>query len=148
MTLTARSAAACENAKSPPSACKCRCGGAMHGKARGAVRELDQADPHFPDDESPKARRAREKAERWEAQKRLLGIGRLLPPEPLPPRLPVGTTAGDCDEATTAPELRDRDGEQVYFAVWASDCGDGVYREGFYRPGDINWNSVALLRAP
>lgn len=62
-SLTARSAAACENAKSPRSACRCRCGGACHGIARGAVRDLPAGDPHHPDDESPKERKQRERRE-------------------------------------------------------------------------------------
>lgn len=71
-SLTARQAASCENAKSPPSACKCRCGGAAHGKGRGQVRALDTTDPHFPDDEAPADRKRREKREAWEARRRLL----------------------------------------------------------------------------
>lgn len=65
--LTARQAASCENAKSPRSSCKCRCGGAHHGAGRGSVRGLEAGDPHRPDDEDPKARRKRE---RDEAQRR------------------------------------------------------------------------------
>lgn len=36
---------ACENAHGP--VCKCRCGGALHGIARGHVTELPENDPHF-----------------------------------------------------------------------------------------------------
>lgn len=68
--LTARQAASCENAKSPPEKCRCRCGGAKHGLGRGAVRSLPACDPHHPDDESPADRKRREAAERWEAQKK------------------------------------------------------------------------------
>jgi len=64
-SLTARQAASCENAKGPPSACKCRCGGAAHGKQRGVVRDLPAADPHHPDDEAPKTRRKRLAVEAW-----------------------------------------------------------------------------------
>ena len=46
--LTTRQAASCENAKSDPSKCKCQCGGAFHGAARGAVKALPENDPHFP----------------------------------------------------------------------------------------------------
>lgn len=78
--MTARSAAACENATSPPSACRCRCGGAKHGAARGAVRALPAGDPHCPDDEDPKERRKRVAAER--AKARYDAIMRALrPPE-------------------------------------------------------------------
>lgn len=62
-SLSARSAASCENATSPSSACRCRCGGALHGAARGAVRALDPGDPHRPDDEDPKERKRREREE-------------------------------------------------------------------------------------
>jgi hypothetical protein len=74
--LTARQAASCENAKSPPSACKCRCGGSAHGLSRGPVRSLETSDPHHPDDESPADRRRRERessdAKRMAAMKELL----------------------------------------------------------------------------
>jgi len=73
-TLNARQSAACENAKSPRSACRCRCGGVCHGIARGPVRDLPIGDPHRPDDESPKERRAREAAEKQKAfMDRILG---------------------------------------------------------------------------
>jgi hypothetical protein len=70
--LNARQAASCENAKSPASACKCRCGGAKHGLGRGAVRSLDASDPHHPDDEDPKARKRREREEASVARMRAL----------------------------------------------------------------------------
>lgn len=38
-------ATACENAHGP--VCECRCGGALHGIARGRVTELPEDDPHF-----------------------------------------------------------------------------------------------------
>lgn len=45
--LSFRSAQNCENAKHPQ--CKCRCGGAAHGKARITdTRELPLDDPHSP----------------------------------------------------------------------------------------------------
>src|SRR6185369_4694786 len=106
--LTARSAAACENAKSPRSACKCRCGGAAHGLSRGAVRELDAGDPHHPDDESPKAKKERLRDEQW--RQRLANWNKPIgSPDPLPATLPIGTMAtfGDV-EALTQPELRPR----------------------------------------
>lgn len=62
-SLTARQAASCENAKSDPSMCKCRCAGARHGLGRGAVRDLDTSDPHYPTDEAPKDKRRREAEE-------------------------------------------------------------------------------------
>ena len=59
--LTARQAASCENATSPRSSCKCRCGGEHHGARRGGVRDLPEGDLHRPDDEDPKVKRARER---------------------------------------------------------------------------------------
>ena len=38
-------ASACENAK-PGTRCRCRCGGALHGAARGPVYLLPADDPH------------------------------------------------------------------------------------------------------
>lgn len=43
--LTERQASACENATRPR--CRCRCGGALHGAARGVpLHELPKDDPH------------------------------------------------------------------------------------------------------
>lgn len=39
-------AQSCEEAQEPK--CKCRCGGALHGAARGLVTELPADDPHSP----------------------------------------------------------------------------------------------------
>jgi hypothetical protein len=57
MTFTARSAGACEGAKSPAASCKCRCKGAAHGLHRGRVRDLAVDDPHHPEDPPPRRRR-------------------------------------------------------------------------------------------
>lgn len=75
--FTARSAAACENAKSPPSRCTCRCKGAAHGVKRGPVRELPAGDWHHPEDE----RQNEIDRERLTAQER---TGKLFPIEPHP----------------------------------------------------------------
>lgn len=144
--LTARSAAACENAKSPRSACKCRCGGAAHGLSRGAVRELDAGDPHHPDDESPKAKKERLRDEQW--RQRLANWNKPIgSPDPLPATLPIGTMAtfGDV-EALTQPELRPRfpqGPELVYWARWGLA---GMLEDSFVRPLEIDWDSVARLR--
>ncbi len=42
--LSERQALACETAKNPR--CRCRCGGALHGKGR-ALEYLPDDDPHF-----------------------------------------------------------------------------------------------------
>ncbi len=42
--LSERQSDRCENARKPT--CRCRCGGAMHGKARGSVWDLPLGDPH------------------------------------------------------------------------------------------------------
>lgn len=44
--LTARQAQRCEDSTSHR--CRCRCGGALHGSARGWVGDLDVDDPHRP----------------------------------------------------------------------------------------------------
>lgn len=45
--LSEEQASSCENATSPPSECRCRCGGAFHGAARGVPLELlPLDDPH------------------------------------------------------------------------------------------------------
>lgn len=44
--LSASAASECENAKHPT--CKCRCGGKMHGAARGKISGLPVDDPHSP----------------------------------------------------------------------------------------------------
>jgi len=76
--LTARQAAACENAKHPQ--CTCRCGGKAHGAQRGSVRDLPRDDPHYPDDEPPVERRRREKREaqerRWDALAKMADVSR------------------------------------------------------------------------
>jgi hypothetical protein len=78
--LSARQAAACENATQAK--CTCRCGGTMHGARRGKVRDLPPNDPHRPDDEAPAERRRREKRE---AQERLWAIrAALATTEPTP----------------------------------------------------------------
>lgn len=46
LPLSQGKAAQCENAKSPARQCRCRCGGALHGVARGAVQDLPDEDPH------------------------------------------------------------------------------------------------------
>lgn len=57
--LSERQAQTCEHAKNPR--CRCRCGGAAHGTARGSGREffeaLDQEDPHYLPDEAVKRQR-------------------------------------------------------------------------------------------
>lgn len=50
--LSASAASECENAKHP--ACKCRCGGKMHGAARGKLSGLPLDDPHSPSAECRK----------------------------------------------------------------------------------------------
>ena len=69
-SLTARQAAACENATRPK--CTCRCGGKMHGAGRGSVRALPVGDPHYPDDEPPAERRRRERREAQERRWQML----------------------------------------------------------------------------
>jgi len=64
--LTARQVPTCENAKSPKRRCRCRCRGEFHGANRGKVRDLPETDPHHPDDESPKERKARLAKERYD----------------------------------------------------------------------------------
>lgn len=93
--LTARQAAACESAKSPPERCRCRCGGAAHGKARGRVRELEEGDPHFPDDPDPKARRRALLDEEHAKRKRQLD----LPFDPGAPVPLLPTRNEPCDRA-------------------------------------------------
>ena len=47
--LSASQANTCENAKTPPARCRCRCGGALHGAARAVGDELEKLpadDPH------------------------------------------------------------------------------------------------------
>jgi hypothetical protein len=53
--LTQRQAQRCEDAKSKR--CRCRCGGTMHGVARGDVLALDEGDAHHA--EPPKDKRQR-----------------------------------------------------------------------------------------
>lgn len=67
-TLSQRAAAACENATTPR--CRCRCGGALHGAARGIpVTELPASDPHYaePTPEDPQTVLELEGADELEA---------------------------------------------------------------------------------
>lgn len=52
--LSASAASECENAKYPT--CKCRCGGKMHGTARGKISGLPVDDPHSPSVECSRCR--------------------------------------------------------------------------------------------
>jgi len=53
--LSLRAASECENARYP--ACKCRCGGALHGRGRTLdPRTLPLDDPHSPSTECKKCR--------------------------------------------------------------------------------------------
>lgn len=60
--LTETQAKRCENAKSPPSHCKCRCGGKHHGAGRGDVAELGADDPHAVPAKEPRFRGAAARA--------------------------------------------------------------------------------------
>ena len=80
--LSERQADACENAKG--GRCRCRCGGALHGAARGHVRELPDSDPHKP------RRRRRRQLELFKA------LGTLL-------LVAGGTPTGGAVAATGAP---------------------------------------------
>lgn len=52
--LSASAAANCENATTP--ICRCRCGGAFHGSARGKISALPVSDPHSPSSECPRCK--------------------------------------------------------------------------------------------
>lgn len=76
--LSWRAAMTCEHAKSPPSKCQCRCGGAAHGKGRttgddrAAYEALPREDPHhLPDKKEKQERREKARREREKFQARL-----------------------------------------------------------------------------
>lgn len=72
-SLSLRQAQRCETAKHPT--CKCRCGGALHGAARGKdpdsafFAELPDEDPHHIDDAQQKKTKVAKRA--VEAERRL-----------------------------------------------------------------------------
>lgn len=54
--LSEEQASSCENAISPPSECRCRCGGRFHGAARGIPLELlPLDDPHTRQERAPRS---------------------------------------------------------------------------------------------
>lgn len=84
-TLTDKQAQSCENATQP--ACKCRCGGALHGANRGGTMAdggLDRAffetlpadDPHYLPDDTVKAQRATERKEAKQRERQIASLRR------------------------------------------------------------------------